>query len=133
VANDLHFFGCMTIGCTDARFIAGLVTLLVLGVCPTAAAGSQEVALRPNAQIHPLHAPAGTKQAPARSTSSGVLTPEESSQLAAAMKRMPPKERKRLIAAVKRLTPEGRRQLTLDLKRQLAGKGIASQPIKRAW
>ncbi len=61
-----------------------------------------------------------------------ALTPEESKQLAEALKRLTPKQRKRIATAVERLSPEGRRQLVQELKRDLAAKRRASQVSKPA-
>jgi hypothetical protein len=69
---------------------------------------------------------------PVPSQSNAELTPEESRQLAEAMKRLTPKQRKRIAAAVERLTPEGRRELVQELKRDLAAKRRASQAMKPA-
>jgi hypothetical protein len=132
----------MTITSTDSRVI-GIVAVslaLVLGVCPAAVAANLAIpparrvvsGRSPIAPARPLRIPPGKNKLTTPPKSSGGLTPEESKQLAEAMKRLSPEERKRVARAVKRLTPEGRRQLAQSLKGQVAGNRTASQPINRA-
>jgi len=133
----------VTCATLEAGRLIGIVLAsiaLVTGICPVAVARSREV---PSADaLIPVQlsmgttgsssTPAARKRLSDPAKPEGGLTPGERRQLTEAIKRLTPEERKRLAKAMKRLTPEERRQLAEGVKRQLAGKGPASQMIKRA-